>query len=74
MTTIGTHRDVLWHPAAADPARVALDIETGIDVALNRNSRLYGHRVRETAGADGVVTLTGAVSTQALRKEVELSC
>ena len=42
--------------------------------ALRRNTRLRGHHITVTAGADGLVTLTGAVPTQALRREVELSC
>jgi osmotically-inducible protein OsmY len=35
---------------------------------------LQHHRITITAGPDGLVTLTGAVATQSLRREVELSC
>ncbi len=57
-----------------DPRREALDIETAVGAALARNSRLNGHHITATAGPEGLLTLTGAVATQALRKEVELTC
>ena len=55
--------------AGRDPRREALDIEAAIADALARNTRLRHHRVVVTAGPDGLVTLTGAVSTQSLRRE-----
>ncbi|MCW2717905.1 BON domain-containing protein [Pseudonocardia sp.] len=60
--------------AGRDPRREALDIETAVGVALGRNTRLHGHRITATAGPEGLLTLTGTVATQALRKEVELTC
>ena len=73
--SIDAHRDVLWNAAAGlDPGRARLEIEAAIGAALRRNTRLRGHHITVTAGADGLVTLTGAVPTQALRREVELSC
>jgi hypothetical protein len=73
--SIGAHRDVLWNAAAGlDPGRARLKVEAAIGEALRRNTRLHGHHITVTAGADGLVTLTGAVPTQALRREVELSC
>jgi osmotically-inducible protein OsmY len=69
------HKDVVWDAAAGrDPRREALDLEAAIADALARNTRLQHHRVTVTAGPDGLVTLTGAVSTQSLRREVELTC
>ena len=71
----GAHKDVVWDAAAGrDPRREALDIEAAIADALARNTRLRHHRVVVTVGPDGLVTLTGAVSTQSLRREVELTC
>ena len=71
----GARKDVVWDAAAGrDPRREALDIEAAIADALARNTRLRHHRVVVTAGPDGLVTLTGAVSTQSLRREVELTC
>jgi osmotically-inducible protein OsmY len=71
----GARRDVLWNAAAGlDPGRAASGIEAAIGVALGRNTRLRGHHITVTVDADGLVTLTGAVPTQALRREVELSC
>ena len=71
----GAHRDVVWDAGAGrDPRREALDIEAAICDALARNSGLRHHRIVITAGPDGLVTLTGTVSTQSLRREVELSC
>jgi osmotically-inducible protein OsmY len=32
------------------------------------------HRITATVGPDGLVTLTGTVPTQSLRREVELFC
>ena len=73
--SIGAHRDVRWNAAAdLDTGRAMSAIEAAIGGALRRNTRLHGHHITVTAGADGLVTLTGAVSTQALRREVELSC
>ena len=69
------HKDVVWDAGAGrDPRREVLDIEAAIADALARNTRLQRHRVTVTAGPDGLVTLTGAVSTQSLRREVELTC
>jgi osmotically-inducible protein OsmY len=69
------HKDVVWDAAAGrDPRREALDIEAAIADALARKTRLQHHRVTVTAGPDGLVTLTGSVSTQSLRQEVELTC
>jgi osmotically-inducible protein OsmY len=71
----GAHKDVVWDAAAGrDARREARDIEAAIADALARNTRLRHHRVTITAGPDGLVTLTGAVSTQSLRREIELSC
>ncbi|MDT7706166.1 MAG: hypothetical protein QOG20_1773 [Pseudonocardiales bacterium] len=65
----------LYDPAGGhDPYREARDVEAAIRDALGRNSRLRGHRITVDAGPDGTVTLTGAVATQQLRREVELSC
>jgi osmotically-inducible protein OsmY len=72
---IGGREDMVWDAAAGrDPRREALDIEAAIIDALARNTRLQHHRIAVTAGPDGLVTLTGAVATQSLRREVELSC
>jgi hypothetical protein len=38
-----------------------------------RNTGLRHHRTVVTAGPAGLVTLTGTVSTQSLRREVELA-
>lgn len=71
----GTHRDEVWNGGAGlDPRRSAQDLEAAVGVALGRNSRLHGHHIRVTAGALGLVTLTGAVATRELQREVELSC
>lgn len=59
---------------APDPRRTALDIEAAIGAALGRNRRLLGGHITATAGPEGLVTLTGRVATQALRREVELAC
>lgn len=65
----------VWDPAAGrDPRREALDIEAAIRDALARNTRLPDHRITVQAGPDGLVTLTGRVPTQDLRREVELAC
>ena len=73
--SIDAHRDVLWNAAAGlDPVGARLEIEAAIGAALRRNTRLRGHHITVTAGAEGLVTLTGTVPTQALRQEVELSC
>ncbi|MBN9102523.1 MAG: BON domain-containing protein [Pseudonocardia sp.] len=60
--------------AGRDPRREALDTETAVGAALARNHRLHGHSITATAGPEGLLTLTGAVATQALRREVELTC
>ena len=71
----GARRDVLWNAAAGlDPGRARLEIEAAIGRGLRRNTRLRGSHITVTAGVNGLVTLTGAVPTQALRREVELSC
>ena len=71
----GAHDDVVWDAAAGrDPRREALDMEAAIADALARNTRLRRHRVTITVGPDGLVILTGAVSTESLRREVELTC
>jgi osmotically-inducible protein OsmY len=71
----GARKDRVWDAAAGrDPDREALHIEAAIAAALARNTRLQHHRITITAGPDGLVTLTGTVSTQSLRREVELSC
>ncbi len=73
--SIDAHRDVLWNAAAGlDTGRAASEIEAAIGEVLRRNTRLHGHHITVSAGANGLVTLTGAVPTQALRREVELSC
>ena len=65
----------VWDAAEGrDPRREALDIEAGIRDVLARNTRLHNHRVTVKAGPDGLVTLTGSVSTQDQRREVELAC
>ena len=62
--SIDAHRDVLWNAAAGlDPVRARLEIEAAIGAALRRNTRLRGHHITVTAGADGLITLTGTVST-----------
>jgi len=69
------HMDVVWDAAAGrDPRGEVLDIEAAIAAALARNTRLRQHRITVTAGPDGLVTLTGTVATQSLRREVELTC
>jgi osmotically-inducible protein OsmY len=71
----GARKDVVWDAAAGrDPRREALDIEAAIVDALARNTGLRHHRITVTAEPDGVVTLTGAVATHSLRREVELTC
>ena len=70
----GVRKDRVWDAAAGrDPELEALDIEAAIGAALARNTRLH-HRITATVGPDGLVTLTGTVPTQSLRREVELSC
>ena len=49
-------------------------MEAAIGAVLARNTRLRPHRITASAGPDGLVTPTGTVSTQSLRREVELSC
>jgi osmotically-inducible protein OsmY len=71
----GAHGDRVWDAAAGrDPAREARGIEAAIAAVLARNTRLGRHRITATVGPDGLVTLTGTVPTQSLRREVELSC
>jgi osmotically-inducible protein OsmY len=71
----GADKDVVWDAAAGrDPDREARDIEAAIADALARNTGLQNCCITVTAGPDGLVTLTGTVSTQSLRREVELSC
>jgi hypothetical protein len=70
----GAHTERVWDAAAGrDPEREARGIEAAIAVALARNTRLRHHRITATAGPDGLVTLTGTVPTQSVRREVELS-
>ena len=65
----------VWDPGAGrDPRREALAVEAAVRDALARNTRLSGHNITVRAGPDGLVTLTGSVPTQDLRREVELSC
>lgn len=72
---IGAHRDDVWDAGAGlDPQRTRRDIEAAVGVVLGRNARLRGHHITASAAADGLVTLTGAVATRALRREVELAC
>jgi osmotically-inducible protein OsmY len=67
--------DSRYDPAARrDPRRQAQDVEAAVCAALARNPRLHGHHVVVAAGPEGLVTLTGTVATQALRREVELTC
>jgi len=67
--------DSRYDPAVGrDPRRDALDVEAAVGAALARNPRLHGDQITVTAGPEGVVTLTGTVATQALRREVELTC
>ena len=67
--------DVIGDVAASDDHRgKARDIETAIDAVLARNPRLRGSWITAAAGPEGLVTLTGTVPTQVLRREVELSC
>ena len=69
------HRDRVWDaPAGRDPDGGAIAIEAAIAAALARNTRLGHHRITATVEPDGLVTLTGTVPTQSLRREVELSC
>jgi len=69
------HGDRVWDAAAGrDPAREARGIEAAIAAVLARNTRLGRHRITATVGPDGLLTLTGTVPTQSLRREVELSC
>lgn len=57
-----------------DPRVGAHDLEAAVGVALARNRRLCGAHVVATAGPQGLLTLTGSVATQELRREVELAC
>jgi len=57
-----------------DPSQTAAGIEAAVSAALGRNRRLRDSRITVTAGPEGLVTLTGRVATQALRREVELTC
>jgi osmotically-inducible protein OsmY len=73
MTVAGG--SAVWDAGAGrDPRREALEIEAAIRDVLARNTRLPDHRITVHAGPDGLVTLTGSVPTQDLRREVELSC
>jgi osmotically-inducible protein OsmY len=75
MMAAEARKDVVWDAAAGrDPRREALDLEAAIAAALARNTGLRHHHIAVTAGPDGLVTLTGTVSTQSLRREVELAC
>jgi osmotically-inducible protein OsmY len=57
-----------------DPRGALRDVEAAVAAALGRNRRLRDERITATAGAEGLLTLTGTVATQALRREVELGC
>lgn len=58
----------------SDPRRALLEVEADVAAALGRNGRLRGEHITATAGPEGLLTLTGRVATQALRREVELGC
>ena len=67
--------DSRYDPTARrDLRREALDVEAAVGAALARNPRLHGAHITVTVGPQGLVTLTGTVATQALRREVELTC
>ena len=67
--------DSRYDPAAGrDQRREALDVEAAVGAALARNPRLHRDHITVTAGPQGLVTLTGTIATQALRREVELTC
>jgi osmotically-inducible protein OsmY len=57
-----------------DPRPSRVDIEAAVTAALGRNGRLRGERIAAIAGPEGLLTLTGTVANQALRREVELAC
>lgn len=57
-----------------DPRRSRVDVEAAVVAALGRNARLRGERIAAIAGPEGLLTLTGTVANQALRREVELAC
>ena len=57
-----------------DTRRSGVDIEAAVAAALGRNGRLRGERISAIAGPEGLLTLTGTVASQALRREVELAC
>lgn len=57
-----------------DPRREAQDVEAAVGAALARNPRLHGNHIVVAAGPEGLLTLTGHVATQSLRREVELTC
>ena len=63
-----------WPPTRPDPRQAALDLEAAIAEVLGRNPRLSSSHVTATAGPEGLVTLSGTVWSQDLRREVELSC
>jgi osmotically-inducible protein OsmY len=54
--------------------REARAIEAAVVAALARNTLLPRHGITVAADPDGLVTLTGTVPTQSLRREVETSC
>lgn len=67
--------DAVWDAESSrDRRRETSVVEAAIGTALGRNVRLRGSHITVTAGAEGLVTLTGTVPTQALRREIELSC
>ncbi|MFC4943214.1 BON domain-containing protein [Pseudonocardia sp. GCM10023141] len=49
-------------------------VQRAVGVALRRNPRLRDSRITVTVADEGLVTLTGSVPTQALRREVETIC
>lgn len=71
----GADRAEVWDAGAGlDPRRSARDLEAAVGAVLDRNTRLRGHHIRVSAGALGLVTLTGGVATRELQREVELAC
>jgi hypothetical protein len=75
VTVPRSTRVVHYDPAAGrDPQGEQRALEAAIRDVLARDTLLHGHQITVTAGPQGLVTLTGFVATQALRREVELAC
>ena len=72
----GARKDRVWDAAAGrDPDREALAHRSrDRRRARPQHPAASTTASRATAGPDGLVTLTGTVPTQSLRREVELSC